>query len=343
MNAPNRRAALAALAPARPLVAALDASRDPEELAADVIELWSVMEAALRSLAGGSALAGRPLVRDLRQRELISLDQTHALLELLDARERLDRTDYRPSPQDLDAARAAYHSLDAGLSAAPAAATAPAPPPLSEPAAGVEPAQPAEPEPVRRPPGARRFLPWIIAAVAAVALVVVALVVVLRRGEPADVRQGIAAYRAGDFVGAQAAFTEAARAHPDNVTAHVYLARLARERHDWAAAAQELQVAARADTASALVHRELGAFFLARGQDLLATGRPDLAQQQFDASRRYYVDAVRLDPTDASAQGYLGCALIKVGRPAEGMQWIQRAGPGGWSACVPPPAPPPGP
>ncbi|HET7585397.1 MAG TPA: tetratricopeptide repeat protein [Gemmatimonadaceae bacterium] len=344
---PNRRAALAALGAARPLVASLDFSRDPEELAADIIELWSVVETALRSLAGGSALAGRALVTNLRQREIISLDQTHALLELLDTRERLDRTDYSPTAQDLDAARAAYHALETGLAtsaptaAAPSAApTGPTGTPLAD----------AFPEPdVVAPPNLwlRRNARWVAVAAAAAVIIVSVLLFVFLGGTARSVRRGVNAYRAGDYAGAQATFAQVAHDHPDNTLAHVYLARLARERHDMETARRELELAARDGANDALVKREAGAYFLTLGQNFLATGRPDLAQQQFDNARRYYVDAVRLDPEDLSAQGYLGCALIRLGRPAEGMQWIQRAGPGGWSACAPqgalPPAPVPGP
>ena len=44
-------------------MAKLDASRHPEEIAADIIEVWSSVETALRSLMGGSTLSGQPLIR----------------------------------------------------------------------------------------------------------------------------------------------------------------------------------------------------------------------------------------------------------------------------------------
>ena len=44
---PNQRAAVAALDAARPTVARLDPSRHAEEIAADLVEIWSAVETAL--------------------------------------------------------------------------------------------------------------------------------------------------------------------------------------------------------------------------------------------------------------------------------------------------------
>ena len=85
---------------------------------------------------------------------------------------------------------------------------------------------------------------------------------------------------------------------------------------------------------SALDHRELGSFFLARGQ--------------YEAARRAYVRTLEINATDTTAQGYLGCALLQLGRMEEGQRWVDRAGEGSWTACAtaarrantPGPAPP---
>jgi Flp pilus assembly protein TadD len=63
---------------------------------------------------------------------------------------------------------------------------------------------------------------------------------------------------------------------------------------------------------------------------LLADGNPELA-------RRFYVRAIELDPRDRLAQGFLGCALLRLGRVDEARRWLDRAGPGEWSACAAPP------
>ena len=61
-----QRAALEALNAARPIVARLDIGKNSEDLAADLIESWNVVETGLRSLVGGSALTGQTLIRELR-------------------------------------------------------------------------------------------------------------------------------------------------------------------------------------------------------------------------------------------------------------------------------------
>ena len=74
MNA-NQQSALAALKAVEPIVVRLDRSREAEDRAADILELWQGTETALRTLMGGSALSGQGLIRELRQREMISLGQ----------------------------------------------------------------------------------------------------------------------------------------------------------------------------------------------------------------------------------------------------------------------------
>src|SRR6478672_939632 len=117
-----QRAALDAVNAARPIVARLDVGRNSEDLAADLIESWNTVESGLRSLVGGSALTGQLLIRELRQRQLLSLEQANALAEFHAARERASRTDYQPTAADVSAARDAFLKLEAGLlSESPAA------------------------------------------------------------------------------------------------------------------------------------------------------------------------------------------------------------------------------
>jgi Tfp pilus assembly protein PilF len=63
------------------------------------------------------------------------------------------------------------------------------------------------------------------------------------------------------------------------------------------------------------------------GSYLLAAGNNELA-------RKFYVRAVQAKPDDKSAQGFLGCALYRLGRSQEASTWLQRAGQGPWSACT---------
>ena len=101
----DQQSALAALRSVEPILTKLDRSREPEDRAADILELWQGTETSLRALMGGSALSGQGLIRELRQRELISLGQAYALLEFLGARDRANRTTYKATDNDVVVAR----------------------------------------------------------------------------------------------------------------------------------------------------------------------------------------------------------------------------------------------
>ena len=135
-----------------------------------------------------------------------------------------------------------------------------------------------------------------------------------------SLQQGIDAYRGGQREVAVSAFTKASREDPKAPLPHIYLARMAREVGNFTLASQELQVALEADPNNAVGLREMGANLLAQGNNELA--------------RRFYVRAVQADPADKSAQGYLGCALMRLNRASEGTTFLNRAGPGPWSNCT---------
>src|ERR1043165_2192957 len=106
---------------ARPILAQLDVSRGPEKAKADMMAVWSAVEAALRSLVGGSTATGQQLIRDARSRQMLSFDQANALVAFDSLREQLSRPDYTPTDTDANTARSAFLKLDAGLMAAPGA------------------------------------------------------------------------------------------------------------------------------------------------------------------------------------------------------------------------------
>ena len=337
MIAANQRSALAALSAVRPTVARLDIARDPEEVAADLIEVWPAIETALRSLVGGSAHSDQALIHEVRQRELISLQQAHVLVEMLAVYERVQRTDYRPNDADIATAHEAYHALEEALSGAePQSPATYAPPPAS---AHVSAPSAESAEPASLSSAGRRRGPWLlVGAAVSVVIVLVALgtyVYLTRYGVQGNIRAGIQAYATGQPVVAKLAFTKAAQSDPDLVVPHLYLGRLARDEGDFGTAGNELSKAAQLAPNDVDVQRELGAFFLARGHRYEKLGRHDLAVADFDAARNRYVSAIKLDGNDRSAQGYLGCALIALGRAEEGQRWLTRAGPGGWTSCAP--------
>ncbi len=330
MSSSNRRAALGALESATPQARRLGRSSDPEENAADIIELWSATETALRSMLGGAPFSGRELISEVRRRELIGIATAHALVDFLTTRERVERPNYAPGRGDVDVSRGAYESLvttlrqDVSVELPPAPAES-APAYVTAPAAA--PDAPPEPPARRRIrlPGSIRRMHLLIAgaAVLVLAIIVAAVVIFTRpRAAPPELAQGAAAYQAGRTNEAMQLFARAALREPDRAVTFLWMARIHRERGEFPAAVRNLERAATLAPNSADVHRELGSYFFARGN--------------YEAARQRYVRTIELDPQDRAAQGYLACSLYRLGRAAEAQPWFQRAGQGPWVACLRP-------
>ena len=320
MSSAHQRAALSALDAARPIVARLDPTRDPEDAAADLIDGWSAVETALRSLMGGSALGGQALVTELRQRQLLNLEQTHSLIEFNAARQRAQRTDYRPTAADVAAARDGFLKLEAGLMSAstPAAAA-----PLATGSAGyVDPATNRQAE-IATGPVRRRSALGLVLGLLTLLLVAAGLWWFLTQREggadPALAR-GIEHLQAGRREAARGEFSKSARDNPESAEPHIFLARMAREERDYQTARRELDAAIRLEPNNPVAHREMGALLFTMGN--------------YDLARSFYIRALRVDGTDRTSMGYLGCSLARLNRPQEAAQWIQRAGQGPWSNCL---------
>jgi tetratricopeptide (TPR) repeat protein len=146
----------------------------------------------------------------------------------------------------------------------------------------------------------------------------------LGRGNGGSLRQGEEAYAHGQREVAVSAFNKAAREDPKAALPHIYLARMDREVRNFTLASQELQLALQAEPANALALREMGSNLL--------------AQNNYELARRFYVRSLQTDPTDKTAQGYLGCTLMKLGRSQEATSFLNRAGQGPWSNCTAAPA-----
>ena len=360
MSAGSQRAALDALHSARPIIARLSMSRDSEDLAADLIEAWTATETGLRSLIGGSALTGQMLIRELRQRHFLSLEQANALAEFHAARERAARVDYKPTEGDVNASRDAFLKLEAGLmgetgvaaTAAPSATTTArsSTAPMAAPIAASSAAPAAAPAGAARGRGAytpegpldpnarerfegtpvavpaeRRRPRWLAPLLGLVALLVVGGIVAfaLKGRSGGAYANGVLAYREGRREAAAGEFMKAAKDNPNDPMPHVYLARMAREAGNLNTANAEAVTAVRLGPTNGIALRELASV--------------SFAQQNYDAARRFYARAVEADPTDKLAVGFLGCSLIRLGRIDEGNRFLQRAGPGAWSSCAPPP------
>ena len=351
MLSSNQRSAVAALDAARPVVARLDIARHPDDVAADLIEAWSAVETALRSLLGGSSLAGQALVSEVRQRGLLDYGHAHSLLGFLAARDRASRTDYEPTDMDVDAARSGFQAVEAALGVGIAADTAiyrtvnpnqvgglgsppPVPPvPPSSPARSTTSRPAAASAPGAATVGANTLPPLDPVGPAPrrqgpLLLVLGAVVVILALGaywlstmvgEPASLRDGKTAYQQGNRVLARRSFEQAALDRPKLALPHIYLGRIARDDGDLARANQELRTAITLEPDNALAQREMG-------QLLIQANNPTLAVS-------FLKRAISVNQSDRVAQGWMGCALVRQGRPDLAANWFQRAGSGDWSSC----------
>jgi cytochrome c-type biogenesis protein CcmH/NrfG len=323
VTAASQRAALDAVHSARPIVARLSIARDKEDLAADIIEAWGAVETGLRSLVGGSALTGQMLIRELRQRQFLSLEQANSLAEFHAARERAGRTDYAPTEGDVNSVRDAFLKLESGLmgDTLGGAPTAPMPAArVSEVAAAPVPVAAPASTPVHSRPA------WLIPALGALALVVVvglAWYLLAGRGSSAAFDDGVVAYREGRREAALGSFRKAATDNPNDPMPHVYIARIERELGNMTNANTEAVQAVKLGPENGTALRELAATLF--------------AAQNFDGARTFYIRAIKADSSDRVAQGFLGCSLIRLGRIDEGVKWIGRAGTGAWTACAPAP------
>jgi hypothetical protein len=205
MTAGGQRQALDALHGARPVVARLSTTRNSEDLAADLIEAWTAVESGLRSLVGGSALAGQMLIRELRTRHFLTLEQANSLAEFHAARERAGRTDYTPTEGDVNAARDAFLKLEAGLMGDQQTPVVPASPAVTSAAAATVQMDSigrrksfTDAPPMAVPVDGERKRSWLAPVLGLVALLVVgglAWAMLGRRSSSAAFDQGVVAYR----------------------------------------------------------------------------------------------------------------------------------------------------
>jgi tetratricopeptide (TPR) repeat protein len=396
MSPQNTPGALASLNGVRPVLAHFDTPRSAEDLAADIIDLWTGAEGALQALVGNSSLTGQQLIRASRQAEVITLEQAHALLEFLAARDRANRTSYKPTQADGDAAVDGFRALESALTgAAPvkAASTSTPPAPAYTPRQqrAVAPPQPASPyappsagggyrqppayagrkmagPPTIELPGAfmsegpaagktppgpggvgrgqvehalaaaenrsvfQRVSPPVWIGIAVVIVLIIGVVFWFNRGPAAadNLTAGITAMKNGQLEGARGEFAKAVKADPNAATPHVFLARLARNQGDLATSRAELDTALRLEPRNAAALREMGLVLF--------------SSRQYDLARRFFIRSVQANPQDRASQGYLGCALMRLNRVQEGTTFINKAGNGPWTSCLPPAtttAPPP--
>jgi cytochrome c-type biogenesis protein CcmH/NrfG len=165
---------------------------------------------------------------------------------------------------------------------------------------------------------------WI--AIAVVILLGVGGYFLFARNSSGDsLNAGIDALKNGQNERARGEFAKAVKDDPNSPTPHVFLARIARTEGDLATARAQLDTALRLDSKNAIALREMGLVLF--------------SSAQYDLARRFFVRAVTANPEDRASQGYLGCALMRLGRVPEGTKFIRGAGTGAWQACLQPVTP----
>jgi tetratricopeptide (TPR) repeat protein len=278
--------------------------------AASLVAAWTAIESALQDSASNRTLVGQALVRDLRQRNVLTLDQGHALIELLAAHDRAVVPGYAVTDADVAAAREALNQLVA------------APPPVTPLPLSTAPPTAAAALAAAPASGVGKTIGFVV-LLAVIAGGVAYGVVALRKRSPGPgpnlVDRGIATYQAGHVDSARVFFTHAAAHDTMDAVPHIWLGRIAREAGDLGTARAELVRAVQLAPNNEIAQREMGAALLAAGQ--------------YDLASKFYVRAIALDSTDRSALGFYGCTLKRLGQAQQATQYLTRAGQGPWTAC----------
>lgn len=321
------RAVLGALDAARPAINRLGTTSRPDDVAAAILEAWDASQDALRAMSGQPSLGGQALIRELRQRSALSLDQAHALVEFGAAAERVRSNDYTPAESDVRAARVGFQQLEAIARATPTAVPSLSPPAPSPPPSAPAAELPPPPAEVLPPPARRSSLGMLLGLVLLLAVVGAGAFYGWKWWSgPRALEHARAAYAAGRRIEAREKFTVIAQRSPDLAEPHIYLGRIAREDGDRQTAIRELETAIRVEPRNATALREMGSYLLSIGDAQLAS--------------RFYVRAIEVNPQDRTAMGYLACALVRLGRFEESQRFLQRAGQGPWAVCATVPVPP---
>ncbi len=326
------RAARQALNGARPAIESIGpGAKRVDATAANTV--WDAVHSALHALAGSSQLDGQDLVRELRQRELLTLSEAHALIDAFTTAERLNGGAESVDASDTEVIRVAYDSLADALERAESGTPSRT---QSVNAAGASAqAQAGSPLPATQVPTNDRrsnLLGRVLIGVLLLAIVGGgAYWAIAGRRDPAELRAGRVAYASGDRATAASQFSLAAAKYPELAEPHIFLGRIARESGNLQMASIALRRAVDLEPGNPLAHRELASYLLVNGQ--------------LDLARAFYERAIRLDPTDRTALGFMGCTLMRLGNPAVAVRFLQRAGSGPWDSCaqiLPPQPVPPG-
>ncbi len=319
--------ALEVLSAVRPSMSRLDRARAPGELSADIAEAWKGTETALRALLAGSMAGGSALIHEARQRHFLTFDQANALAAFNAVSQRCADASFQPSDNDLNVVREGFDQFHSSLEMAEGKPSYTVPGEAMS-TKGLRLSPLGTPRPVPLPPEPQPW--WFLAAIG---LAVVAVLgaggfygwkLLGSGGNSAMFDAAAELYGQGKSELALDAFEDIVRKEPNHSMAHVYLSRITRESGDLQRAKEHATLAIQAEPENAAALREMAGALLANAE--------------YELARRFYVRVVSAAPDDLAAQGFLGCTFLKLGRVDEGSRWLERAGPGPWSACAAPAA-----
>lgn len=378
MTPADRAAAQAALTEGRGVYGRLDQIRGPEDAAADILDLWKAAESAMRAMLGGSTLSGQALVRELRQRGSIGLEQANALASFWDARVRVEDVGYKPTLTDVGYARVGYNELTHAINetGSPATQFAPAQPTIAGAAAsagyaasaapGVGTGAGAAPIPGSRVPPAGPGTAGPAASLGSASVPPMAVPPVgvpSRPAQPARARGrrvlpvpyvlaglvllaiiGAAAYMmsGGSSYSREQNTAVGLLTSGRTESARAAFNKLAHDYPDQAMPHVFMARFARQDGDPAAARQELTTAIRLDPNNEVAQremGLLLLSENDPQLARNFFLRAVKLNPNDSAAQGYLGCALLRLNLIEAGQRFLSRAGPGTWSSCTAVPAP----
>jgi Tetratricopeptide repeat len=256
------------------------------------------VELRLRALSPDD-LSPDELLSELRSRDRIPMELAAAVHELNAAARRIQAGD-DPTPRDSELALGVVEGLDRHLASIPAS------PPLADPVVTRDDtliAPPPYEEPARPVPTPGRKRPWGLIAAGALVLALLvfgALYLTTLRGG-ADLKAGETALREGRVADAETQLKTYSDKHPDDATAHLYLARIYRQTKRFPDAVRELKAGLAVAPQDARLHAEGGYL-------LLDAGRPAEAVTRFRTALKY-------DENLGTAWGGLVRALQASGRP----------------------------
>ncbi len=249
-----------------------------EDIRQDVLDLAVKAERTLRTLLPSRGLAPEAIVAELRRTELISISVAANLHDLFGCERRLLAGESARA-EDRRLAMRAVRGLEEEIATPPSARA------LRE--AGGDDQTLVHPVPVSDTEG-RGGRGRLIAAALVLILVIAGAVYLVSRGDDdARMQQGIALFRTGAYADAASHFYRYAQDHPDEVTPHLYLARIHRRLDRPDLAGPELTEALRLAPEDPAVHRELGFYFL--------------DSRRYESAIERFREALRLEPSSETA------------------------------------------